>query len=120
MNIKKSGNKNTTNEFTYFVQSNFVGVNRLFVLVYTNEANNAKRFNARKCYLPKGIVKNYNVIINGKTFYDQAIDSDTKRYKEIRKLTTGQGEVYTNGCLLDYKYIKKHYRLMAVDLSRQK
>ena len=57
------------------------------------------------------------MIINGKSFYDQAIDSDMKWYEEIRKLTTGQGEDYTNGCLLDYDYIKNHYRLIAVDLS---
>ena len=62
----KSDNKNTTNEFRYFLESNFVGVNKLFVLVYTNEGNNAKRFNARKYYLPKSIIKNYNVIINVK------------------------------------------------------
>ena len=37
-----------------------------------------------------------------KTFYDQALDSDTKRYEGIRKLTTGQGEFYTTECLLDY------------------
>ena len=70
------------------------------------------------------IIKNYNVIINGKYFFDQAIDSDIKRYEKVRKLTTGQGEDYTIGCLhwmitvLDYEYIKNHYRLMAVDLSR--
>ena len=29
----------------------------------------------------EGIIKNYNVILNGKNFYDQAIDSDIKRYK---------------------------------------
>ena len=56
----------------------------------------------------------------GKNFYDQAIDSDIKRYEEIRTLTTGQGEDYTTGCLLDYDYIKNHDRLIAVDLSRQK
>ena len=89
--------KNKANEFRYFLESNFVGVYRLFVLVYTNEANNAKRFNDRKYYLPKGIIKNYNVIINGKDFYDQVIDSDIKRYKEIRKLATGQGEDYITG-----------------------
>ena len=60
------------------------------------------------------------MIINGKSFYDQGIDSDIKRYEEIRKLTTGQGEDCTTGCLLDYDYIKNHYRLMAVKLSRQK
>ena len=43
-----------------------------------------------------------------------------KWYKKIRNLTTGQGEVYATGCLLDYEYIKKHYRLIADDLSRQK
>ena len=95
-------------------------MNRLFVLVYTNEDSNAKRFNAQKFYLPKDIIKNYNVIINGKNFFDQPIDSDIKRYEEIRKLTTEQSEDYTTGCLLDYDYIKNHYRLIAGDLRRQK
>ena len=57
--------------------------------------------------------------INGKNFYDSAIDSDIKRYEEIRKLTTGQSEDYTTGCLSYYEYIKNHCRLIAVDLSRQ-
>ena len=60
------------------------------------------------------------MIINGKNFYDQAIDSHIKPYGEIRKLRTGQGEDYTTGCLLYYDYIKNHYRLIAVNLSRQK
>ena len=47
-------------------------------------------------------MKNYKVIINGKNFYDQAIDSYIKRYEGTRKLTTGQGEDYTTGCLLDF------------------
>ena len=55
-----------------------------------------------------------------KNFYDKPIDSDIKRYKEITKLTGGQGENYTTGCLLDYEYIKNHYRLIAADLSMQK
>ena len=52
--------------------------------------------------------------------YDQAIDSDIKGYEEMRKLTTGLGEDYTTGCLLDYEYIKNHYIFIAVDLSGQK
>ena len=109
-----------TNEFTYFHESNFVGVNRLFVSVYTNHGDNVKRFNTWKYYLPKGTIKNYNVIINAKDFCDQPINFDTKRYEEIRKLTTEQGEDYNTGCLLDYDYIKNHYRLIAVDLSSQR
>ena len=42
------------------------------------------------------------------------------QYEEIRKLKTGQGEDYTTGCLLDYDYIKSHYRLTVLDSSRQK
>ena len=43
-----------------------------------------------------------------------------KRYEEIRKLTTEQGEDYTTGCLLDYDYLKNQYKLIAIDLSGQK
>ena len=88
----------------------------MFVLVSSNEDDDSKRFKAKRYYLPKGIIKNYNMIINGKSFYDQAIDSYIKRYGEIR--TTGQFKDYTTGCLLNYYYIKNHYRLIAVDLSR--
>ena len=79
-----------------------------------------KRFKARRYYLPKGIIINYNIIINGKNFDVQPVDSDIKRNEEIKNLTAGQGEGYTTGCLLDYDYIKNQYRLIAVDLSRQK
>ena len=79
----------------------------MFVLVYSNEDTDPKRFTAKRYYLPKVIIRNYNVVINGKNFYDNATDSDIKLYEEIRRLTTGQGEDYTTGCLLDYDYIKK-------------
>ena len=62
-------------------------VNRLFVLVYSNEDADSKIFKTKKYYQPKGMIKYYSVIINGKNFYDQAIDSYMKRYEEIRKLT---------------------------------
>ena len=52
-------------------------------------------------------------MINGKNFYDKPIDSDIKRYEEINN----RGKVKI--ILLDYGYIKSHYRLIAVDLSRQ-
>ena len=60
-----------------------------FFLVFLNRDNDSKRFKIRRYYLPKSIIKNYNVNINGKKFYCQPIDSDIKRYEEYRKLTTG-------------------------------
>ena len=91
----------------------------MFVLIYSNHNNNSKRFKFRGYHLAKGIIKNYNAIINGKNYHDGTTDSDIK-YKEIRKLTTGQGENYTTWHLLDYENIKNHYRVKTVDLSREK
>ena len=54
------------NEYRYLIESNLVVVNRLFVLVYSNQYGNSKRFRAKAYYLPKGMIKNYNVIINAK------------------------------------------------------
>ena len=42
-----------------------------------------------------------------------------KTYKNIRKNTIGQGNDYTTGCLLDYSYFKKYYKMIAIDLSKQ-
>ena len=43
----------------------------------------------------------------------------TKTYENIRKITTGKGDDYTTGCLLDYSYFKENYKLIAVDLNKQ-
>ena len=105
----KSENKNTIGEYRYFLLSKFAGVKRLFVLTCSNQYDNDKTFKARRYYLPKGITKNYKVIINGNNFYDQHIDSDVKGYRDIRKLTTGQGEYYATWCLLSYAcWVKNH------------
>ena len=64
----KSENKSMTNEYRYFLESNIVGVNRLFVLIYLNPDANSKRFKTQRYYLPKAIVENYNVISNRKTY----------------------------------------------------
>ena len=55
-----------------------------------------------------------------KNFYDQLINDSIKQYNEIRKISTGQCDDYTTGCLLDFAYSEKNYRLIAADLSKQK
>ena len=64
------------------------------MLIYLNRDNDLKRFKTRRYYF-SGNIKNCNAIINGKNLYDQPIDTDIKRFEEIRKLATGQGEDYT-------------------------
>ena len=97
--------------YIYFIKSNFVEVNSLFVLIYPSQNDSIKRFNSKMYYLPKGIIRKYCIIANGKNFYDQPINSDIKLYKEIKNFTTGQGEDYFIGYLLDYEYIKNHHKL---------
>ena len=53
-------------------------------------------------------------------FYDQPINDQIKKNDEIRKIATGKGDDYTTGYLLDYQYFKDRYKLIAVDLSKQK
>ena len=101
-----------------FERSHFVEVSRL-VLVYSNQDDNSRIFKAKRCYLLIGIIKNY-VIINGQNVHDWAVDSNVKQYEEIIKVTTGQGEDYTTGYLLDCDYFKNHHKLTEVNLSRKK
>ena len=58
-------------------------------------------------------------MIDGKKLFDQPINSMTKTYENIRKIATGQGDDYTSGCLLDSSYFKDHYKMIAIDLSKQ-
>ena len=85
-----------------------------------NTNNRVLRNSHTKYFLPRVNITNYNVLIDGRNFYDQPINDLVKQYDEIRKTATGQGDDYTTGCLLDYQYFKDHYNLIAIDLSKQK
>ena len=71
-------------------------------------------------YLPRNDLNKYIVIIDGRNFYDNPIESDIEKYRELKKVMIGNGEDYTTGSLLGYNYFKKYYKLIAVDLSKQK
>ena len=71
-------------------------MNILFVLSFEDENDRTPDSNY---YLPKIEIKDYNVMIDGKNFFDQPINSKLKTYENI---ATGQGYDYTTGCSLDY------------------
>ena len=58
-------------------------------------------------------------MIDGKNVFDQPVKNDTVTHENIWKIATGQGDDYTTGCLLDYTYFKKYYKMIAIDLSKQ-
>ena len=98
----------------------FQGVNRLFVMAYNRVDGQPTRNGQQKYYLPRIDLEKYNVIIDGRNFYDNPIESDIEKYRELKKVMIGKGEDYTTGSLLDFNYFNKHYKLVAVDLSKQK
>ena len=82
----------------------FQGVNRLFVLAFEDDA---QRTSNEKYYLPNVEIKDYNVMIDRKNFFDQPIKNDKITYDSIRKIATGHGDDYTTDCLLVYTYFKR-------------
>ena len=86
-----------------------------------NRANGQPTQNGQqKYYLPRIDLNKYNVIIDGRNFYDNPVERDIEKYRELKNVMIGKGEDYTTGTLLDFDYFKKHYKLVAVDLSKQK
>ena len=98
------------------INPSFQGVNRLFVLSFENEND---RTSHSTYYLLKVEIKDYNVMVDGRNFFDQPINTMSKTYENIGKITTGKGDDHTTGCLLDYPYFKENYKMIAIDLSRQ-
>ena len=103
----------------YLIEPSFQGVNRLFILAFENDTQRTSHYRHQR-YLPNVEIKNYNIVINGENFFDQPIKNKKIAYDHIRKIATGYGDDYTNGCLLDYPYFIETYKMIAVDLSKQK
>ena len=119
----------------FTLDATFQGVNRLFVIAFEDTradeaadapapqnlvANRVIRDSYRKYFVPRVDITSYNMLIDGRSFYDQPINDSIRKYDEIRKIVTGKGDNYATGCLLDYNYFKKNYQLIAVDLSKQR
>ena len=64
-------------------------------------------------------IKYYNVVIDGRNFFNEPLKNDLKTYDNVRTIATGQGDGYTTGRLLDYLYLKKCHKLIAIDLRKQ-
>ena len=85
------------NMFKYInLDLSFQGVNRLFLMAYDATDNQYNRNNLCKYYLPRIDLKRYNVIIDGRNFYDNPIESDIEKYRELKKVIIGKGKDDTN------------------------
>ena len=89
-------------------------------MAYNRVDGQSTRNGQRKYYLSRISLNKYNVIIDGRNFYNNPIESGIEKYRELKKVLIGKGEDYTTGSLLDYNNFDKYYKLVAVDLSKQK
>ena len=89
------------------LDASFQGVNKLFVLPYAGGNNITGENSYRKYFLPRPRIKNYNIEVDSRNFYDQPTNDLIKQNDEIRKISTGLGDDYTTGCLLDFSYFEK-------------
>ena len=102
------------NNLNILIDPTFTNVDRLFVLVYQT-ADDGQSFS--QFYLPNVMVKDYNVIIDKLAFFDLPIKTEEEAYEKI--IDISRNNEYTTDNLLDYDYFKKHYKLIAIDLSKQ-
>ena len=85
------------------IDPSFQGVNRLFVLSYESIDH---RTNYKRYILPTVEIKDYNIMIHRKNFFDKAIKKGLRTYDIIQKIATRLGDNYATGCLVDYPYFK--------------
>ena len=106
-------NQTKTNNLNYLIDPTFNEVNRLVALSFENEED---RTSFSKYYTPKVEIKDFNVLIDGKSFFAVPVKKKEAYEKiiEIRK-----NNDYTTGNLLDYEHFSKHYKPIAIDLSKQ-
>ena len=102
------------NNLNILIDPAFNNVNRLFVLAYQN-ADDTQSFS--QFYLPRVMVKGFNVIIDKLAFFDLLIITEEAAYEKI--IDISRNNEYITGNLLDYDYFKKYYKLIAIDLSKQ-
>ena len=102
------------NNLNILIDPTFTNVNTLFVLAYQN-ADDRQSFS--QFYLPRVMVKDFNVIIDKLAVFDLSIKTEEEAYEKI--IDISRINKYTTGNLLAYDYFKKDYKLIAIDLSKQ-
>ena len=98
----------------YLIDPRFNKVNRLFFLLFESEEDRTSFLNY---YTPKVDIIDFNVLIDGKRFFDLPIKNSEESYEEIIEMS--KNNVYVTGNLLDYEYFSNHNKLITIDLSKQ-
>ena len=114
--------QNNNNNLNYLIDPTFTNVNKLFVLSSERiEEDNTKkdyRDSFSHYYLPNIQIKDFNVLIDPKSFFDLPIKNEEETYEKIIDLSNNNNN-YMTGNLLNFAYYKDYYKLITIDLSKQ-
>ena len=105
------------NNLNYLIDSTFTNVNRLFVLSFSRNNNPDNRDSFSDYYIPNVEIKDFNVLIDGESFFDLPVKNEEEAYEKIMDISNNND--YTTGNLLDFGYFKENYKLIAINLSKQ-
>ena len=106
----------------YSIDRTLTNVNRLFVLsfqIIARENNTTKgyRDSFSHCYVLNARIKDFNVLIDGKSFFDLPVKNEEEAYNKIIEMSNNND--YTTGSVLDFGNFKENYKITAIDLSKQ-
>ena len=105
------------NNFNYLIDPTFISVNSLFVLSFARNLEGDNRDSFSHCYVPNVEIKDFNVLIDGKSFFDLPVKNKEELYE--KNIDMSRNNDYTTVNLLDFAYFKENYQLIAIDLSKQ-
>ena len=109
------------NNLNYLIEPTFTNVNRLFALSFqriAGENNTTKdhRDSFSHYYVPNVRIKDFNVLIDGKSFFDLPVKNEEEAYEKNMDMSNNND--YTTGNLLDFACFKENYKLIAIDFSK--
>ena len=111
--------QNNNNNLNYLIDPTFTNVNRLFVLSFERtEDHKDYRDSFSHYYVPKVQIKDFNVLTDGRSFFDLPVKNEEEAYEKIIDMSNNNNN-YMTGNLLDFAYYKENYKLIAIDLSKQ-
>ena len=105
------------NNLNYLIDPTFTNVNRLFVLSFSRNNNTDNRDSFSHYYVPNVEIKDFNVLIDGKSFFDLPVKNEEETSEKI--IGISWNDDCATGNILDYAYFKEHCRLIAIDLSKE-
>ena len=108
--------QSNNNNLNFLIDPTFTNVNRLFILSFARNTQEDRGDSFSHYYMPNVEIKDFNDLINGKSFFDLSVKNEEEAYKKIIEMSRNND--CTTGNLLDFAYFKDNYRLTAVDLSK--